>query len=170
MFPSAEEPDPASGVPADAVPIARPGLRAFVSERDCAALISFRGEADALTLPLWRTHIRSAAAIARRIGGPLVVDTTRLDFLGWRPLAALAEEADRLDGGIVLVSDSHTVARMVAAGELDGRLALYPTVLEALTEVRARGPATATPVPAGEPADDGGREYGSIPGRNDRPR
>ncbi|MCC3314912.1 STAS domain-containing protein [Nocardia africana] len=154
MFPSEGEPQPGplfDGV-AEAEGGPRPQLRAVVRERSHAAILCLRGEADTAALTVWRAHIRSGAAVARRAGGHLVIDTTRLSFLGWRALAVLADEADRLPVGLALVSTSPTVARMVDAGDIDAHVPLYGTVVEALGPVGPVGPprpATSTqPVPS----------------------
>ncbi|MBF4999183.1 STAS domain-containing protein [Nocardia sp. BSTN01] len=144
MFPSEGESQPGSGplfgVAAHAEGVPRPDLRAVVRERSHAAILCFRGEADTAALAVWREHIRSGAAVARRAGGHLVIDTTRLRFLGWRALAVLAEEADRLPVDLALVSTSPTVARMVDAGDIDAHVPLYGTVVEALGPVGPVGP------------------------------
>lgn len=156
MFPSEGEPQPGPGPlyggAADTGCGPHPDLRAVVRERSHAAILCFRGEADTAALAVWRELIRSGAVFARQAGGHLVIDTTRLSFLGWRALAVLAEEADRLPVDLALVSTSPTVARMVAAGDIDAHVPLYGTVIEALGPVGAVGPprreSSTSPVPS----------------------
>ncbi|MBF6478473.1 STAS domain-containing protein [Nocardia cyriacigeorgica] len=106
--------------------------------RGRAVVLSVRGEADAFTLPLWRQAVAEAAEDARAKGGGLIVDTTRLNFLSWRTLATLAEDAERFgrDGvPVCLVSTSSTVFRLAAADPRVGRLPIHSTVVSALTRL-----------------------------------
>ncbi|MFF0498374.1 STAS domain-containing protein [Nocardia aobensis] len=162
MFPSEGEPQP--GPPFDGAADAEcgphPDLRAVVRERCHAAILCFRGEADTAALAVWRELIRSGAAFARQAGGHLVIDATRLSFLGWRALAVLAEEADRLPVDLALVSTSPTVARMVDAGDIDAHVPLYGTVVEALGPSGPVGPPR--PAPSTSPTPSRGRHRPSV--------
>ncbi|TLG05374.1 hypothetical protein FEK35_19655 [Nocardia cyriacigeorgica] len=106
--------------------------------RGRSVVLSVRGEADAFTLAVWRQEIAEAAEDARAKGGGLIVDTTRLNFLSWRTLAALAEDAARFgrDGvPVCLVSTSSTVFRLAAVDPRVARLPIHSTVVSALTRL-----------------------------------
>ncbi|WP_146097449.1 STAS domain-containing protein [Nocardia nova] len=105
-----------------------------------AVVLSVRGEADAWTLDDWRRLVHEGAAVAASRDGPLVVDTGGMDFLGWRALRALAEEAAERrgrGGAICLVSRSPTIARMAAVDPLTAELAIHATVVAALSSLPA---------------------------------
>ncbi|WP_280439522.1 STAS domain-containing protein [Nocardia cyriacigeorgica] len=112
--------------------------------RGRSIVLSMRGEADAFTLPVWRQEIIEAADEARAKGGGLIVDTTRLNFLSWRTLATLAEDAQRYGREgvpVCLVSTSSTVFRLASVDPRVARLPIHSTVVSALTrlELARRG-------------------------------
>jgi anti-anti-sigma factor len=102
---------------------ARSTLRMTTERIGQAVIVSAGGELDASNEGTWRRLLSEAGAAAGP-PGPLVVDTSGLDFMGCCAYAALAEEAERCrDRGVQLrvVSNQPVVARMVAAcglGEL----------------------------------------------------
>ncbi|WP_051024856.1 hypothetical protein [Nocardia aobensis] len=115
-------------------------LSAVMRTHGAAVVLSVRGEADACTLDDWRRLVHEGAALAAAHGGPLVVDTGGLGFLGWRALVVVAEEAaeQRGDGvAICLVSRTPTIARMAAVDPLTAELAIHPTVVGALSHLSA---------------------------------
>ncbi|MGK8464571.1 STAS domain-containing protein [Nocardia cyriacigeorgica] len=106
--------------------------------RGRSVVLSVRGEADAFTLPVWRQEIAEAAEDARAKGGGLIVDTTRLNFLSWRTLATLAEDAERFGREgvpVCLVNTSSTVFRLAGADARVARLPIHSTVVSALTRL-----------------------------------
>jgi anti-anti-sigma factor len=109
-------------------------LRATTDRFGAAVLINAGGEIDACNEHTWR-HLVSEAASLVTPPGPLVVDITRLDFMGGCAFAVLAEEAQRCQiRGIELrlVSRQRVVARIVDACGLSGMLPIYPTADSAL--------------------------------------
>jgi anti-anti-sigma factor len=98
-----------------------------------ALVITARGEVDAYTEPRWRRLLLAAATQARP-PGPLVVDTSKLDFMGTCAFAVLAEQAEscRQRGvSLHLVSDQLTTARIVAVCGFE-QLRLFTSVEAAL--------------------------------------
>ena len=100
-----------------------------------AVIVSAGGELDASNEATWRRLLSEAAAAAGP-PGPLVVDTSGLDFMGCCAYAALAEEAQRCQQHGVhlrLVSNQPVVARMVAACGLSELLPVDHSVDAALS-------------------------------------
>lgn len=115
-------------------------LSAIMRTHGAAVVLSVRGEADACTLDDWRRLVHEGAALAAAHGGPLVVDTGGLGFLGWRALVVLAEEAadqSRRGVAICLVSRMPTFARMAAVDPLTAELPIHSTVVGALHSLPA---------------------------------
>ncbi len=112
-----------------------------VRRRGEIVVLSVRGQADAYTLALWRQQVGKAVETAATGRGALIVDTTRLDFLSLRTLAALAEDAERhrRDGvEIYLVTPNPRIARLVGADPRIARLSVHSTVVGALTALQLR--------------------------------
>ena len=118
---------------------ARSTLRTTTERIGLAVIVSAGGELDASNEAIWR-RLLGEAATAAAPPGPLVVDTSGLDFMGCCAYAALGEEAERCRRRGVemrLVSSQPVVARIVAAcglGELlpvddsvDAALSAYAT-------------------------------------------
>jgi anti-anti-sigma factor len=90
---------------------------------------------DASNEATWRRLLREAAAAAGP-PGPLVIDTSGLDFMGCCAYAALAEEAGRCrQRGVEvrLVGNQPLVARIVAACGLGELLPIDDSVDAALS-------------------------------------
>jgi anti-anti-sigma factor len=116
---------------------ARSTLRATTERSDSAVIVYAGGELDASNEGTWR-HLLSEAASAAGPPGPLVVDTSGLDFMGCCAYAALAEEAERCRGRgleLRLVSSQPAVERIVGACGLTELLPVDPTVDAALAAV-----------------------------------
>jgi anti-anti-sigma factor len=99
-----------------------------------AVIVSAGGELDASNEGTWRRLLNEAAAAAGP-PGPLVVDTSGLDFMGCCAYAALAEEAENCrQRGVQLrlVSNQPVVSRMVAACGLSELLLVDESVDAAL--------------------------------------
>lgn len=114
---------------------ARSTLRTTTERIGLAVIVSAGGELDASNDAIWRRLLGEAAAAAGT-PGPLVVDTSGLDFMGCCAYAALAEEAERCRGrGIEmrLVSNQPVVSRIVAACGMSELLPVDYTVDEALS-------------------------------------
>jgi anti-anti-sigma factor len=100
-----------------------------------AVIVSAGGELDASNEDTWRRLLGEAAAAAGP-PGPLVVDTSGLDFMGCCAYAALAEEAENCrQRGVQLrlVSNQPVVCRMVAACGLSELLPVDESVDAALS-------------------------------------
>jgi anti-anti-sigma factor len=113
---------------------ARSTLRTTTERIGIAVIVSAGGELDASNDAIWR-RLLSEAAAAAGAPGPLVVDTSGLDFMGCCAYAALAEEAERCRGRGVemrLVSNQPVVSRIVAACGMSGLLPVDATVDAAL--------------------------------------
>jgi anti-anti-sigma factor len=114
---------------------ARSTLRTTTERIGLAVIVSAGGELDASNDAIWRRLLCEAAAAAGP-PGPLVVDTSGLDFMGCCAYAALAEEAERCRGRGVemrLVSNQPVVARIVAACGMSELLPVDATVDAALS-------------------------------------
>jgi anti-anti-sigma factor len=114
---------------------ARSTLRTTTERIGLAVIVSAGGELDASNDATWR-RLLSEAATAAGPPGPLVVDTSGLDFMGCCAYAALAEEADRCRGRGVemrLVSNQPVVSRILAACGMRELLPVHLTVDAALS-------------------------------------
>ncbi len=114
---------------------ARSTLRTTTERIGLAVIVSAGGELDASNDATWR-RLLSEAAAAAGAPGPLVVDTSGLDFMGCCAYAALAEESERCRGRgveIRLVSNQPVVARIVAACGMSELLPVDATVDAALS-------------------------------------
>lgn len=112
-----------------------------VRRRGEIVVLSVRGQADAYTLPLWRQEVGKAVDTAAAGRGALIVDTTRLEFLSLRTLAALAEDAQRYQGDgveIYLVTPNPRIARLAGGDPRIVHLAVCTTVVGALTSLQLR--------------------------------
>jgi anti-anti-sigma factor len=113
---------------------ARSTLRTTTERSDSAVIVHAGGELDASNEAIWR-HLLGEAAAAARPPGPLVVDTSGLDFMACCAFATLAEQAERCRGHGVemrLVSSQPVVKRIVAACGLSELLPVDSTVDAAL--------------------------------------
>lgn len=105
-------------------------------ERADAVILAVQGAVDGLTAPRLRDAIR--AAFARLDARVLVVDLTEVDFLGSPGLHALttsAREAAEQGGHEplrIVVDSTRPVIRPIERSGLDGVLALYHDVADAL--------------------------------------
>jgi anti-anti-sigma factor len=114
---------------------ARSTLRMTTERSGMAVIVSAGGELDASNEATWRRLLREAAAAAGP-PGPLVVDTSGLDFMGCCAYATLAEEAERCQQRGVqvrLVGNQPIVARIVAACGLGELLPVDDSVDTALS-------------------------------------
>jgi anti-anti-sigma factor len=110
-------------------------LRTTTERIGLAVIVSAGGELDASNDATWRRLLSEAAAAAGP-PGPLVVDTSGLDFMGCCAYAALAEQAERCRGRGVemrLVSNQPVVSRIVAACGMSELLPVDDTVDAALS-------------------------------------
>lgn len=114
---------------------ARSTLRTTTERIGPAVIVSAGGELDASNDAIWRRLLGEAAAAAG-IPGPLVVDTSGLDFMGCCAYAALAEESERCRHRGVemrLVSNQPVVSRIVSACGMSELLPVDATVDAALS-------------------------------------
>ena len=116
------------------------GVLRTVAQRDGSTVTVYvGGEVDAANEHSWQQLLREAAA-ATPAPGPLVIDTDGLDFMACCAFTALAEEADRCRRrGIrmCVVSRNPIVGRIITAGGLGSRLAVYPDADTALSATAA---------------------------------
>lgn len=116
-------------------------LRATTQRNGSAVLVHAGGEIDACNEGTWRRLLDEAAAAAAP-PGPLVIDTSGVDFMGCCAFAALADEAYRCRRRGVdlrLVSRQPVVARVVGACGMSGLLPVHPTVDSALSAATVPG-------------------------------
>ncbi len=114
---------------------ARSTLRMTTERVGQAVIVTAGGELDASNEATWRRLLSEAAAAAGS-PGPLVVDTSGLDFMGCCAYAALAEEAEHCRKRGVqlrLASNQPVVCRMVAACGLSELLPVDENVEAALS-------------------------------------
>jgi anti-sigma B factor antagonist len=101
---------------------------------DDAVVVTVAGELDMLTTPRLRAAVSGALEEAK--GAPVVLDLTRVTFLGSPGLAALVEavrQAERRGGPLrIVVDNARPVIRPIELTGLDDVLALYGTVDAAL--------------------------------------
>ena len=98
-----------------------------------AVVVTVSGEVDALTAPTLRAQLDSALAEAG--DGPVVVDLTDVSFLASRGLATLVDahrDASARTPLRVVVDHTRPVIRPLQLSGLDGVLALFSDVEEAL--------------------------------------
>lgn len=120
-------------------------LRAIGERIGSGVLLRAAGSVDACNVALWRRLLRHAA-LATPAPGPLVIDTSELEFMGCCALVALAEESAqcrRRGTRLCVVSNRSIMARVVAAGGLQAELPLYPSVDAALDAERRPPPTIA---------------------------
>ncbi|OMC09811.1 hypothetical protein A5735_18625 [Mycolicibacter heraklionensis] len=113
-------------------------LHVLVERRGSALLVHAGGSVDASNVALWRRLVGEAAAVATA-PGPLIIDTSGLEFMAICAFPVLVEESAACRGrGIRLcvVSDQRIVARVLAATGLDGELALAGSVDDVLGGAR----------------------------------
>jgi anti-sigma B factor antagonist len=112
-------------------------LQVDIDERPDAVVLDVEGEIDGLTAP--RLHAAMTEAFDRLGGRPLVVDLTRVTFLGSQGLQVLldgAREAIHHRGFETLrivVDHARPVIRPIELTGLDAVLTTFHTVAEALT-------------------------------------
>lgn len=114
---------------------ARSTLRATTERNGPVVIVSAGGELDASNEAVWRRLLNEAAAAASA-PGPLVVDTSGLDFMACCAYAALGEEAERCRRRGVdmrLVSNQPAVSRILAACGLSELLPVEHSVDAALS-------------------------------------
>lgn len=114
---------------------ARSTLRMTTERIGLAVIVSAGGELDASNEATWRRLLAEAGAAAGP-PGPLVVDTSGLDFMGCCAYAVMAEEAEhcrRRGVQLSLVSNQPAVARVVAACGLGELLPVGDSVEAALS-------------------------------------
>jgi anti-anti-sigma factor len=114
---------------------ARSTLRTTIERSGLAVIVHAGGELDASNEATWRRLLGEAAAAAGP-PGPLVVDTSGLDFMACCAYAALGEEAEncrRRGVEMRLVSNQPAVSRIVAACGLSELLPVDDSVDAALS-------------------------------------
>lgn len=110
-------------------------LRATTQRNGSAVIVYAGGEVDACNERIW-WHLLDEAAAAVTAPGPLVIDTSSLDFMGCCAFSALADKVTSCrDRGIDvrLVSSQPVVPRLIEACGLRHLLAVHPTVDSALS-------------------------------------
>ena len=134
--PAGDERTPDGAAHAETGPAREQLLSTSTDDRDDAVVLFVEGEIDGLTAPRLRGVI--GAAFDRLNGRVLVLDLTKVQFLGSAGLRTLldsAAEAMRHDGYQplrVVVDENRPVVRPIEIVGLDKVLALYHSVSDAL--------------------------------------
>ncbi|MGV0747851.1 anti-sigma factor antagonist [Mycolicibacter minnesotensis] len=109
-------------------------LRVLVERRGSALLVHAGGSVDASNIAVWRRLVAEAAEVATA-PGPLIIDTSGLEFMGICAFAVLVDESARCRRRgirLCLVSDQQLTARVVDAAGIDAELAFAATVDDVL--------------------------------------
>lgn len=99
-------------------------------DRDDVLILTVEGDVDGLTAPRLAAAISNAYRVLA--GRPLVLDLTKVQFLGSTGLRTLREGAKGPGPLRVVVDQARPVIRPIEIVGLDQILALYHTVAEAL--------------------------------------
>jgi anti-sigma B factor antagonist len=108
----------------------RPGLRITSHAEGGVRVVEAAGEVDLVTAPALRTALTNA--LDESPGGLCVVDLTGVTFLDSAGLTTLIEVNQRAHSLRVVVGSNRPVIRPIQLTGLDGVLALYSTLEEAL--------------------------------------
>jgi len=139
--PAGDELTPDGSAATAGIPPSEQLLNLRREDRDDAVIVSVSGAVDGLTAPRLRAAI--AAALERPDGRPVVLDLTRVGFLGSPGLHALAEGAERAASrpGFqplrVVVDHNRPVVRPIELTGYDALLALYHDVSSAIAGASA---------------------------------
>jgi anti-anti-sigma factor len=117
-------------------------VRIVLERTGSALLVSASGSVDASNVDVWRRLVVEAAAIAEG-PGPLIVDTSGLEFMGVGAFAVLGEVSTRCRSrgiSFCLVSSQPIAGRVVKATALDSELSFCTTVDEALGDTPRENP------------------------------
>lgn len=109
-------------------------LRVLVERRGSALLVHAGGSVDASNVAVWRRLVTEAAEVATA-PGPLIIDTSGLEFMGICAFAVLVDESARCRRRgirLCLVSDQRLTARVVDAAGIDAELSFAATVDDVL--------------------------------------
>ena len=109
-------------------------LHVLLERRGSALLVRAGGSIDASNVTVWRRLVGEAAEVATA-PGPLIIDTSGLEFMGICAFAVLVEASvgcRRRGIRLCLVSDQQIVARVVAAAGIDAALSFAATVDDVL--------------------------------------
>jgi|GEM_PF-3522778 len=112
-------------------------LQVLVERRGPALLVHAGGSVDASNVAVWRRLIGEAAEVATA-PGPLIIDTSGLEFMGICAFAVLVEQSARCRRRgirLCLVSDQHSTARVVDVAGIDAELSFAATVDDVLGDV-----------------------------------
>jgi anti-sigma B factor antagonist len=113
----------------DATP-SRPGLRITSRSEGVVRVVEAEGEVDLVTAPALRTALTNA--LDESSEGPCVLDLTGVTFLDSAGLTTLIEVNQRAQSLRVVVGSNRPVIRPIQLTGLDGVLALYSSLEEAL--------------------------------------
>jgi anti-anti-sigma factor len=116
--------------------VARPDdeVRVVLERSGSALVVRAGGSVDASNVAVWRRLVGEAAAITAA-PGPLIVDTSGLEFMAVCAFGVLIEEATRCRRRgirLCLVSGQPIVGRVVNAVGLDSALSFCATIDDAL--------------------------------------
>jgi len=117
-------------------------LHVLVERRGSALLVRAGGSVDASNIAVWRRLVAEAADVAIA-PGPLIIDTSGLEFMGICAFAALIDESARCRRRgirLCLVSDQQLTARVVDAAGIDAELSFAATVDDVLGDAPSDDP------------------------------
>lgn len=129
---------------AQATVAARPDteVRVVLERTGSALLVSAGGSVDASNVDVWRRLVAEAAALTEG-PGPLIVDTSGLEFMGVCAFTVLGEESSRCRRrgiSFCLVSSQPIAGRVVKATGLGSELSFGATIDEALGDTPRENP------------------------------
>ncbi|MGB3286882.1 MULTISPECIES: anti-sigma factor antagonist [Mycolicibacter] len=117
-------------------------LRVVLERSGPALVVAASGSVDASNVEVWRRLVNEAAAVTHG-PGPLVIDSSGLEFMGICAFAVLVEESARCRRrgvSLRLVSSQPLVGRVVNAAGLHSELAFCVTIDEALGDTPREDP------------------------------
>ncbi|MGB3334718.1 MAG: anti-sigma factor antagonist [Mycobacterium sp.] len=117
-------------------------LHVLLERRGSALLVRAGGSIDASNVVVWRRLVGEAAEVATA-AGPLIIDTSGLEFMGICAFAVLVEASvgcRRRGIRLCLVSDQQIAARVVDAAGIDAALSFAATVDDVLGAARRDEP------------------------------
>ncbi|WP_052740777.1 anti-sigma factor antagonist [Mycobacterium sp. UM_Kg1] len=132
----------APAVPADCATDDGDEVHVLVERRGSALLICAAGSVDASNVAVWRRLVGEAAGAATS-PGPLIIDTSGLEFMGVCAFAVLVEESAscrRRGIRLCLVSSQHIASRVVAAAGLNTHFSFAATVEDAFGGAASEDP------------------------------
>lgn len=107
-------------------------LTVTVIARDGVLVLTTVGDVDAASVPA----LEEALVTALAGGVPVIVDLSRVEFLGCAGIRVLCEAAERVPSLTVVSGTAHGVRRCLEITDAAFHLAIHETLAEAISPVR----------------------------------